>query len=252
MDGKEVGNRRRIYKMEQMRCWPQVLAMFENGIQLSVIAKFIQEESGECTDIHRASVERSLRYWLKKNWERPDIIDRAPLRHVSLIESASDRIDPVDALNMLFAIQVDRISDHYSAEKRSKNFTNFNNGAIRLAKDIAEAMADIERVRRPGGSAAPMSGEGKAAVETFNQTQRLKKFYEDKFGGVAAAVLLNDESRRKIISALDKVRKGNSDSLADILKTNSEKASELRAAEVERIREEGQTIDVEVKASNEG
>lgn len=233
--------------MEQLKCWPSVVAMFENGMKVPVVARYIQEDCKENTDVSRQSLERLLHYWLRKNADRPDIDERTPTRHVNLIESAPDRIDPLDALNMLFAIQVDRITDFYKIEKRANNFNTFNNDAIRLAKDIAQTMANIEAKRRPSG--APLGSEGKAAVETFNQTQRLKKIYEDKFGGVAAAVLLNDESRRKIVSVLDKIRKGNSPSLGEILNANVAKADELRTAEEVRVAEEGATIDVESKAS---
>lgn len=237
-------NPRRATKLERMSCWPDVLAMLENGVKVTKIAEYIQVERKEYLDVPLSSVEAILYYWLRKHPIHK--IDRAPTRHIELINSTPERVDPLDALNMIFAIMVDRITEHYVAERQNKSYTQFNNQALKIATEMVKTMADIQTKERRYTVPPPAKGPN----ETYNQLEQIRLIYEQKYGGAVARTILNDESRRKILSALNRVRNGNSEALMKILNANAQKAKELEEQELERVRAESEpdpVIEVDVE-----
>jgi len=231
---KKIGRR-----LELMKCWPEVMALIDNGEKVEEIARFIQEDRRESLNVKRKTVVATIYYWLSKNRAKGE---RAPTKHLVLIGSMSENVDSLSAINMLFAIQVDRITEHYAVEKEHKNFTNFNNNAIRIAKEIVQTMSEIELKRRPSPGAASLEqASGASSVnDTYLALQRMGQTYAEKFGINAANVILNDESRRRVMSALEKVRQCESTELMDILKNNQIKAEQIRKQEDERIKQEAE------------
>jgi len=231
---KKIGRR-----LELMKCWPEVMALIDNGEKVEEIAHFIQEDRRESLNVKRKTVVATIYFWLSKNRAKGE---RAPTKHLVLIGSMSENVDSLSAINMLFAIQVDRITEHYAVEKEHKNFTNFNNNAIRIAKEIVQTMSEIELKRRPSPGAASLEqASGASSVnDTYLALQRMGQTYAEKFGINAANVILNDESRRRVMSALEKVRQCESTELMDILKNNQIKAEQIRKQEDERIKQEAE------------
>ena len=231
---KKIGRR-----LELMKCWPEVMALIDNGEKVEEIARFIQEDRRESLNVKRKTVVATIYFWLSKNRAKGE---RAPTKHLVLIGSMSENVDSLSAINMLFAIQVDRITEHYAVEKEHKNFTNFNNNAIRIAKEIVQTMSEIELKRRPSPGAASLEqASGASSVnDTYLALQRMGQTYAEKFGINAAHVILNDESRRRVMSALEKVRQCESTELMDILKNNQIKAEQIRKQEDERIKQEAE------------
>jgi len=232
------------YKLERLKCWPDVLTMIENGESASKIAIYIHGR-GEYLESTQAAVESAIYYWIKR--DKASVGERAPVGHVPLISSTPGRVDPLDGLNMLLAFQLDRVRDLYVSEKRSGRMTKLNNDAIRLSHDILKTMAEIDTKKRRYAPPPPSSSGNKGPGEVIAQLDFLRQTYEQRYGSSAARAIMSDESRRRILNALERVRRGNSEKLSEILNLNAEKAEELQRREERQAAEEAETIDVEAQ-----
>lgn len=237
---KPVKTRWRVSKLEKLNCWPEVLALLENGDPVDNIATYIQVERQEYTSVGRDSLKRVLWYWITRNREL--VPDRVPMIHMQLAAS-TPRIDEMDGLNMILAIQVDRVSALYDHERRHEVHNPRLEKELRLAKDILETMANVSSHQKRYTPPAPKEGAGGGTV--LNQLEQLRQIYTNKYGQAVARVILADESRRKVLNALEHIRKGDSQALNRILDKNAVKAEELKEKERQRVREEATVIDVE-------
>lgn len=145
---------------------------------------------------------------------------------------------------MIFAIQMDRVGALYAGEKNSNTHNSRTEKEIRLANEILKTMADAESKRKR--YAPPLSSTGPSGG-VLNQMEQLKEIYRNKYGQSISRVILADDARRRVLNALEHLRKGDSQALQNILETNAEKAQELEEQEKQRAFEEAETIDVEVK-----
>lgn len=230
-------------KLERMECWPDVLALIENNEAVPRIAAFIHDQRQEYLDATREGLESALYYWIRK--DKAISGARAPTMHMPLIASTPGRVDPLDALNLALTFAVERAQRGRLGEARTEKLTHSQAEAIRLIHDISKTMADVESKRRRYAPPPPTAAKGPNEVMT--QIDAMKRIYEQRYGDVAARVILKDESRRRVLNALERVRKGDSDRLMEILNLNEDKANELqRKAERAAADEAAMTIEAEV------
>lgn len=234
-----VKNRWRANKLEKLKCWGEILAMLENGDQVDDIATFIQVQRNEYTEVGRASLIRVIYLWIKRHREL--VPDRVPMIHMQLA-SSSPRIDEIEGLNMVLAIQMDRVSYLYEDERRRRVHNPRLERELRLAKDILDTMASVSANQKRYSAPAK---EGGGSV--ISQIEQLRAIYSNKYGAAVARVILADESRRKVLNAMEHLRKGNSQALQSILDKNATKAEELKEKERQRVKEEATVIDIDVE-----
>lgn len=215
-DGKESWGERKN-RLEALKCWPEVKNMIENSISPMKIARYIQDVRGELKDITRNAVRITIYKWINEQGFKL-ATDQLPTKHLSLINSSQERVDPLDAANMIFAIQMDRILLDYGTEKKIGKCLNTNTSSLKLATDMIKTISEIQ------GDVLKYKlkkGDPKDPKETIDQLERIKSLYLTKFGQTAATVALTDESRRRVFNALQKLRKGNSEEVMRILKGES-------------------------------
>lgn len=232
--------RTRMSKLEKLQCWPQVHAMLESGDSIDEIVTYIQVTREEYTEVPHNSLRRVVYYWISKHPEM--VSNRLPTTHLQL-ESSAPTIDPLAGLNMILAIQMDRISGLYNIEKDNRTYNYRTEKEIRLAKEILSTIADLESKRKRYAPPVTTSSGNTLA----SQIDHLRQIYTNKYGQAVARVVLSDESRRKVLNALEHIRNGDSDALKRILDRNEKKAVELEKKEQDRVREEGAYIDVDAE-----
>lgn len=222
-----ISKRDRISKLESLKCWVEVQNLLETGAPVKDIAYFIRVERKEYLDAQHETLVNILYRWLHKHKKR--VADsRVPVQHLALINSMTERVDPLDAANMIFAIQVDRVMMGYTKEVETKKTQKDTRENIKLAKDIIETIneiaADRVRYRLNAGAGAT---DPKSVRDTIEQMDRVRNAFEAQYGKTAAAVAMNPESRRKVLQALLRVQKLNSENVAQMLKESKETLAEL-------------------------
>lgn len=228
----------RSSKLEKLACWPEVQAMLESGDSIDEICTYIQAIRGEYKEVGHHSLRRVIYYWVSKHPEMA--VNRLPTVHLQL-ESSSPNIDPLAGLNMILAIQIDRINGLYSIERQHKTYNHRTEREIRLANEILKTMAEVES-KKKRYAPPPSASQGGSVV---TQIEQLRQIYTAKYGQAVARVALSDESRRKVLNALEHIRSGDSEALKRILERNGKKAVELAQKEKEQAMDEAMTIDAE-------
>lgn len=248
---KKKGRGTRMQRLEQLKCWSDVRHMIEDGVAVSEICQFIYYDQKEMQEMKFESLRQYIYKFVGEFCTT--VGGRIPVTHFSLLESSKEQIDPLNAMNVLFAIQMDRIMLDYGVEKQQKKTLKHNTGSLKLATDMAktinEIQTDVLRMR--------MRAEKEKSVDdTVRQAARIRQEYEEKFGSTATVVALNPESRRKVYNAMIRLKRRDSQPLLELLKMNKEKMQTLEnngvipAGETER---EMSGIDLTgVTAASEG
>jgi len=248
-----MSRKRRNKKLETMKCWPQVKHMLDNGIPLSEIVHYIQHTRKEYTNVKPNSLRVMINQWLGGLDNRKRLIDhRIPVRHINLINSNAERLDPIDAMNMLFAIQMDRVLMTYDKEKQKKTLNKENNQALKLAMDMLNSLASMQNVGDPrivmGKSMASPNASAEQRIDsTLAQMDRIKKAMEDRWGSTAAQVLMNPESRNKLFNAVNKIRKTAGTTMAQLIQDNTQKAEESSVMGTQIIEVLNDSDDIEAE-----
>jgi hypothetical protein len=219
-------------KLERMKCWPEVLVMIRESMPVPKIAEFIHDEKREFTEVKIETLVRYIYVWISKNSNK--VRDRIPVKHLAMMETMDEKIDPLEAAQMLFAIQFDRVMLDYDREKKRRTSIADNTQNLKLANEMVKTLSHLmlDKFKHKSFIARGASKDDKGVKgvkETFEQIDRVKKIYSEKYGDVAAAVALNPESRRKVYNAIAKVRKGDSEPMLKLLQRNEEKLEELRS-----------------------
>lgn len=223
-----MSKRRRNKKLEGMKCWPQVKNMISNGTPVSEIVHYIQNTRKEYVDVKNASLITIINQWIAYGGKTLDT--RIPTKHINLINSNKERIEPIDAMNMLFAIQMDRVLIGYEKEKKTQTLTKDNNGAMSLAIEMLNSIDSMQKI----DPRIPKAGSGLEKTDsTLAQMDRIKKLFEDRWGGTAAKVLMDPESRNRLFNAVHKIRKTSSVTMSSILQKNSEQAESIDTQVIE-------------------
>ena len=224
---------KRQQKIVQMACWPKVKNMLENGVAIKDIVWYIQNVAKEYTHVKPESLRTIIHQWLGNLDNRKNFVDRrVPVRHLNLIAQNTDRIDPIDAMNVLYAIQMERILWVFDDERDKRKLDPDNNANIRLAKEmltaLAEMQGDITRNKMKSFGAKTTTGGApeRTVTETLATMDRVKRAFEERHGPTAAGILFDPKSRRKIFNVMQKIRRNGSVTMQDILNENSELASQ--------------------------
>ncbi|HUX80320.1 MAG TPA: hypothetical protein VMW10_11360, partial [Alphaproteobacteria bacterium] len=191
----------------------------------------IQDESCEYMEITPRTLASYLYSWMTKNADK--VKERIPVKHLAMMESLDHKIDPLEAAQMLFAIQFDRIMFDYNREKKRKATMADNTQNMKLANEMVKTLSHLmlDKMKHKSFIARGSKKEDrgvKGVQETFEQIDRVKKIYSEKYGDIPAAVALNPESRRKVYNAIAKVRKGDTAPMLRLLERNEEKLQSLR------------------------
>lgn len=249
-----VSKKRRNKKLEAMQCWPQVKHMLDNGLPVVEIVHYIQNTRKEYTHVKPNSLRMIIYQWLGSISNRKRLVDhRIPVRHVSLINSNQERIDPIDAMNMLFAIQMDRVLMGYERERQKGKLEKENGPTLKLAMEMLSSLADMQR----GSDPRPLTSKGGSVPtetsrmdSTLAQMDRIKKVFEERWGSTAAEVMLNPESRNKLFNAIHKVRKTSGIAMTELIQRNTEKAKEMGGPIIEVFGNDSEEIEAEFHDDN--
>lgn len=235
---------KRIAKLERLRCWPQVKAMIENSRPITDMVHYIQEEQGEYLEIKPLSLKSTIYQWIDRNQHKL-IGTQIPTKYLNLLDSTVERVDPLDAVNMLFAIHMDRVMLDYAHESKNKKSQVSNTQNLKLANEMVRTMSYINEssIKHKVAVQAAKDSGSKGVKETFESIEKVKRSYAERFGSTAAAIALNPESRTKVHSALSRIKRGDSEPVLKLLEKNSKTVKDLEEQELQKEAEEDQQIE---------
>lgn len=206
-DGRSKNRKEIEWKLQKLKCWNNVVEMLDDYVPFVQVARYIQQERKEYLEVKEATLTNVIRKWYDEKHAdfTKSNADRLPQRHLRMINAQSERVDPLDAANMLFAITVDRLMMDYDIEKQERRTLQSATNSLRLAKEIIVTINEIQSDQLQMRLRSENAGKGQ--VDLLDQMERVKRGYEEKYGKTAAIVALSDEGRRKVLNAINQLRR---------------------------------------------
>lgn len=130
-------------KFRSLKCFTEADKRIKGGIPIEDVAKFVQEESGEYTEIKRDSLIRQLYRYKDSVPANQLAIPEAKHIHEKLKEFAGD-VDEVEMLQKLFYVQMDRVMGFREIEKTTKFPIKAMYKEIEQAKDILVKLGELK------------------------------------------------------------------------------------------------------------
>lgn len=202
---KNVSNMRLL----TMKCWPHVKQMLQDSKPVTHVAKYIQSDCGELTELTFGTLVHSI-HKLVRDSDESYIRDQAVQGHIPLIQSMTERADAYDAYQVLLGIQFERVMIGFLKERRDSKLNRDSNDAVRILNDVIESMSKID----------PKKFQVEKVIDTpsaDSSAEKMKKMYEEKFGSIAANILSNPDSRRRWMNFAEMLKSATTGDLAEIL-----------------------------------
>lgn len=209
----------RFKRLQGLKCFDTVIAMIENSTPVREIAMFIQDEALEYKDVSRRYLQTLLQQYIGQNAMR-FIDDQMPTRHLSLTNSISERVDPMDVYQVLIAIHSERMMMDFAQEKRTGRTTSQNTTNVRVMSEILASMANIETTRKYRFKEFQQT---RGVEDTLAHLQKVKNEYNARWGETTANMITDPAARRRILNAIEQARSGAHSPLAALLKLRETK-----------------------------
>lgn len=199
-----LGRSMRFQKLKALSCYQEMYDRICAGWPIAQVARFIQQDRNEYTEISQRGLEQQL-VEFRKQMPPGDLVQK---RFPELYDKAKDRveegIDELAELEDLYRIQMARIKIDYATEKGIKKLLPSMTGEIREARQILETITNLkmdlgvlDRARRGVDVNVDVDVEAKLTGEIMG------RFSDD---GVNE-VLNNPESRRKVMGVVERFMK---------------------------------------------
>lgn len=216
-DDFKLTKHEKLSKLEKLSCFPQVKNMLEQGISIKDVALFIQEDAKEYLDASRGSVQSALYRYVESKSDS-FIREQVPLPHLGLQQKNIPDMDAINVCNLGLAIQLDRIYIDYTTEKKIKKTINSNTHSLRVLNDLLKTKSLLEQRELEKSRELVKAGSLANSGINLDDIPRLKANYAAKFGDAIANIVFDPGSRRRIINALEKVKRGSNADFIEAMK----------------------------------
>lgn len=213
----------RFAKLKAMACFKDVHTRILEGWPLSQIAKFIQVDRKEYTDVTGPSLVSVLAEY-RGTIPSGTLIKQTPLSPIynKAADTVEDGLDELAELDKLYEIQLKRINIDLANEEKIKKLLPSMTPEIRAAKDILMARAQL---KMDLGLTDRHLGTAEVEVNVAAEASQ-------KYGSAAVKqVLESDESRRKLLGIAERVLSVSKSKRADSIAGLGKKVGEALVAE---------------------
>ena len=186
-------------KLRQMKCFQQVHKKLAEGWGETELARWIQEDREEYTDVTRNALIMALRSYRKQIPAAELVGKRLPKDFIVAKQELEQTINEVQELEELYRLQMDRVRIDFEKEKQiSKLFPS-------MTSEIKEARALLESMiaaKQAVGVYTPSAQEQNVNVNVEVEA----KLTEDvqTASQSVKTVMENPESRRKVTGVIDR------------------------------------------------
>lgn len=208
---EEIENHRRYRRkeksvpptgIESKPYWPEVKEMILEGVPVTEVVKYLIEKVIDI-DYTEKALTRILYVKAKKLRMKEEILRQKQEIDYNFNVYGKDYVEPEIALQSLGFIAFDRVLIDFQKEKNQGTTRKSNLQNIRLAKDIWESIA---RIKIEAKKAQLPSINLNTQNNIFSNMDKVKEKFIERYGERVASVMVEPESRRKILEALECVR----------------------------------------------
>ena len=134
----------KFVRLRGLSCFQEVHRRVVQGIPLTNVAKFIQDESNEYTDIQQGSLVAQLSEYRQSLTPGEMLAPQMPQHLASKIEEMEDGLNELEGLEELYKIQLERVKMEINTEKGLKKLFRGTGGEIRIASQILVSRANLK------------------------------------------------------------------------------------------------------------
>lgn len=188
-------------KLESLSCWNECVSLIEMGNKPKRIAKFIQEEKGECLDMSAEALRVGIHRWIQKQGAR-FVGDQAPSTASHLLESMEFDKTPFQIAQYLLNLQVDRINIDYKIEKQMGKSLHHTTAAIKTANELLKTLASLDPALNGLRSTHTSTAANRDGNLTEEMIERSRKIHEAKYGAIGKFIT-DPRARRMLLNTID-------------------------------------------------
>lgn len=191
-------------KLRALNCFDLVLARIRDGWPLTQLARFIQDEKGEYTEISKQGLASLLGDFRKSLPPGELIKNRMPGVFLAAKEHVAEGVDELAKLEELYRMQLKRVSIDFATERKINKLLPSMTSEIRELRHILESITqtklDLGLHQR-----APQEHNVNVTAEVEGQ---LVDDLGLKFSSEAVKeVVQNPESRRRVLTTVERFLK---------------------------------------------
>lgn len=132
-------------RLKELECFPEVEAKVKAGVSPDEVARWLQEDMFQLTDIQRDSVKRQI-YRFKSSLPSAELLKATPqpLWVTKAVEKMARGINEFDEFEKLYLLQLQRISRDAETEAKINKLFKGTNKEIQLATELLEKMVKLK------------------------------------------------------------------------------------------------------------
>ncbi len=216
-DDFKLSKSEKLSKLERMSCFPKVKNMLEQGVSVKEVARFIQEEAKEYLDASRDTVAAAIYRYVQLHTDAL-IREQVPLPHMGLQQRNIPDVDALSVCNLALATQLDRVMIDYATEKKIKKTINSNTLSMKILSDLLKTKSFLEQREFEKSMETAKAGQSSGSGIELDDMSRLRSGYAAKFGNDIANIVFDPGSRRRIMSALERVKRTSNKDFIEAMK----------------------------------
>ena len=199
-----------LTRLEQLACFPTIKNMIQAGASVPEICRFIREDAKEALDITEKSLRNRLYRFLEKN-SKDCLREQVPRPHLALYQEQVEQIEVIKGLDLCLAITLDRIMMDYTIEKKLGKTMSSTTSALKVLNELIKTKYQFEEgIRTQHKSSATESWDAFMANAREN--------YRARYGDSVANIVFDPASRRRIVNALERVKRNSSKDFIEVMK----------------------------------
>lgn len=182
----------KFQNLRQLKCFREVHDRIIRGWPISEVARFIQDDQQEYSNVTRNSLVTILHEYRKSIPPADLLRSTVPGAVMNAVKQVEEGVDEIESLEKLFRLQMERIGIDHTIEKNAKKLFPSMTQEIKAAKEI---LGELAQLKMDLGLANRHLG--KLDVETTATQVSLRYGNEN-----VAKVLADPESRQRLLGLL--------------------------------------------------
>jgi len=184
-------------RVKGLRCFQEVYERICAGYPMPEIARYVQEEEGESTDIPRATLAEDLRLFMHAEVVPADLIaPRLPHLVVKAQREFNDRLEDLRRLERAYEVLLYRLDLAHGMERRTGVI---DPNVDRHAKSLIDLVARMHEIKMDLG----LTGSRDLGTLTVS-AERLQEI-KDRYGEGAARAFADPVQRAQVLGLLKRI-----------------------------------------------
>jgi hypothetical protein len=186
-------------RLRALQCFDDVYSRIRDGWPLTELARYIQEDKKEYTDISRAGLVSVLTDFRSSMPPGELIKKRMPQAFISAKKEVEEGLDELKELESLYRIQLSRVNIDLKTEQQIKKLLPSMTSEIKEARQILESVANL-KLELGLNERVPQKHEVNVEVDEVSEQELSKNFGNES----VKKVLEDPESRHRVLGTVER------------------------------------------------